>query len=103
VNWEEPFGLVMVEAMLSGTPVVASRRGSVPELVSSTTGRILDLNPSGIPTPDELKLWEQALREVEALDPEAIRREAVSRFSHHRMAESYLEVYKRVIQGETLP
>ncbi len=103
VSWPEPFGLVMVEAMLSGTPVVASRWGSVPEIVDPAVGRIVELQPSGIPQGAELDLWAAALRDAENLDPKAVRAHAVERFSHLRMAESYLEVYKRVIRGETLP
>jgi glycosyltransferase involved in cell wall biosynthesis len=101
VIWDEPFGLVMVEAMLSGTPVVASRRGSVPEIVTAETGFALDL-PRGENDSEGYGRWSEALRAVQKLDPDAIRNRAIERFSHHRMAECYLDVYKRIIRGETL-
>lgn len=101
VLWEEPFGLVMVEAMLSGTPVVGSRRGSVPEVVDVASGFVVE-PPRGPDDADGFARWEEALLSAQKLDPTAIRKQAIERFSHHRMAESYLEVYKRVIRGDSL-
>ena len=101
VIWHEPFGLVMVEAMLSGTPIVGSRRGSIPEIVDFDSGRVLDL-PKDESDSEAFLRWAEALRAVQDLDPGTLRKRAIERFSHHRMAESYLEVYKRVIRGETL-
>jgi glycosyltransferase involved in cell wall biosynthesis len=101
VVWDEPFGLVMVEAMLSGTPVVGTRKGSVPEVVGETGGITLDL-PKDESDQDGLERWAEALRASEKMAPEALRDQAIRRFSHHQMAQSYLDVYKRVIQGETV-
>ena len=101
VIWDEPFGLVMVEAMLSGTPVVGSRRGSIPEIVTPDAGLVVDLPHAGDST-EAYERWSEALRAVQKLDPSALRKHAIERFSHHRMAESYVDVYKRVIRGETL-
>lgn len=108
VLWNEPFGLVMVEALLSGTPVVASRLGSVPEILSDFGGAVLEPIPSvrlrnshkGLEI--ALDSWAQALRDVEKLDPVHLRETAIKRFSNLRMAEAYLEVYKRVQNGENL-
>jgi glycosyltransferase involved in cell wall biosynthesis len=101
VLWDEPFGLVLVEAMLSGTPIVGSRRGSLPELVGPDAGFVLDL-PSGPDDEDGYTRWSEALTQVQKLDSQVLRKHAIERFSHHRMAESYVDVYKRIIRGEPL-
>ena len=87
-RWDEPFGLTLIEAMASGTPVLGTRRGALPEIVSATTGMLGD-------TLEELV----ALRpEVERIDPEACRARVVEKFSHVVMAGSYLRLYKEVIE-----
>ena len=91
IDWEEPFGLVMIEAMACGTPVVATRRGSVPEVVShGRTGLIVD-------TADQLP---SAIELAGTLDPTAIRREARERFSVDRMVDGYLRAYSAVLGEE---
>lgn len=85
--WEEPFGLVMVEALACGTPVVALRRGSVPEVVvDGVTGLIGD-EPSDLPA---------ALAAVDAIDPADCRRDAERRFDLPVMAARYEQVYRAV-------
>ncbi|WP_091290803.1 glycosyltransferase family 4 protein [Micromonospora halophytica] len=92
IQWEEPFGMVMVEAMATGTPVVALRRGAVPELVvERVTGLVRD-------RADELPA---ALREVDRLDPAACVAHAVENFSTERMAAGYEDVYRRFALGRT--
>ena len=84
VQWSEPFGLAMVEAMASGTPVVAMRYGSIPEVVTpGLTGFIVDSLDEAV----------QALERVSSLDPHACRQAAVSRFDVSRMVEGYLSIY----------
>jgi glycosyltransferase involved in cell wall biosynthesis len=88
VQWEEPFGLVLVEALACGTPVVALRRGSVPEIVvDGLTGFVRD-------RPDELA---EAVRRAEEIDPFACRLDAERRFSVDRMVTGYEEIYRRVL------
>lgn len=88
VRWSEPFGLIMVEAMACGTPVVALRSGSVPELVAhGSTGFVCD-------SPDQLPL---ALRSVGSLSRQACRERAKQRFDVAAMAASYAEVYGTVL------
>lgn len=86
IRWQEPFGMVMLEAMAVGTPVVAMNRGAAPELVSpGETGLICD---------DEAQL-PQALREVTAIDPVACVRHVRESFSADLMARRYEQVYRR--------
>jgi len=93
IDWEEPFGLVMIEAMACGTPVVATRRGSVPEVVSHCrTGVVVD-TVEDMPAAVEL---------VGALDETEIRNEVAQRFSVERMIDGYLRAYHSVI-GELEP
>ena len=86
IHFDEPFGLSVVEAMACGTPVIAFRRGSMPEIVEGgVTGYLVDD-------------VEAAARVVEAtaiLDRPAIRRQAERRFGVDRMVREYLEVYRR--------
>jgi glycosyltransferase involved in cell wall biosynthesis len=98
IDWPEPFGLVMIEAMACGTPVLGFRRGSVPEIIDDRlTGRV-------VTTVDEAI---RALPEVIRLDRRAVRRRFEERFSALRMAKEYLDVYRSVgavpllVQGDT--
>jgi glycosyltransferase involved in cell wall biosynthesis len=85
IDWPEPFGLVMIEAMACGTPVLAFRAGAVPEVIDEgVTGLIVD-------TLDEAVA---ALPRVLALDRAAVRRRFEDRFSARRMALDYLSVYE---------
>jgi glycosyltransferase involved in cell wall biosynthesis len=88
IQWEEPFGMVMIEAMSCGTPVVALRRGSVPEILRhGETGCVCD---------DEAELAD-ALHAVAHLDPVRCRAEVVRRFSADRMAAEYEQVYRDAV------
>nr|WP_300051023.1 glycosyltransferase family 4 protein [uncultured Nocardioides sp.] len=88
-DWPEPFGLVMVESLAAGTPVIALRRGSVPEVVEhGVTGFICD-------DVDEMV---QAVHRIDDIDPEECRRGA-ERFSAERMCHSYVDVYHSLIDS----
>ena len=89
IQWEEPFGIVMIEALACGTPVVALRRGSVPEVI--THGR------SGLVVDHPAQLAE-ALRAAERLDPIQCRREAETRFNLPVMAGGYERIYRAAIR-----
>ncbi len=88
IDWPEPFGLAMIEAMACGTPVLAFRHGSVPEIVDpGVTGAIVD-------TMDEaLRILPQVL----ALDRSAVRRRFEQRFSATRMAKNYVKAYRSLM------
>ncbi len=87
INWPEPFGLVMVEAMACGTPVIARALGSTPEILRhGRTGFLCS-------TVDEMV---DACRDLDTIDRATCRQEVEDRFSARAMARGYLDVYKRV-------
>ncbi len=89
IEWEEPFGLVMVEAMATGTPVIAFNRGSVPELVKDgVTGFIVE-------DEDGMK---EAIRKIDTIDRQACRDWVVENFTVSKMADGYERVYKQLIK-----
>jgi glycosyltransferase involved in cell wall biosynthesis len=90
IQWDEPFGMVMIEALACGTPVVATRRGSVPEIVEpGRTGFVLD-------APEE---FPAALARLEELDPAACRRAAEQRFDLPVMARGYEQLYRALVDA----
>jgi glycosyltransferase involved in cell wall biosynthesis len=89
IQWEEPFGLVMIESMACGTPVVATRRGAVPEIV--------DHGRSGIIV-DDVDEMATALPAVDDLDPLECRRYVEESFSPERMARAYEAAYRAVLE-----
>jgi glycosyltransferase involved in cell wall biosynthesis len=88
IDWPEPFGLVLIEAMACGTPVIAFRRGSVPEIIEhGVTGFIVD----------DLDGAARAVAEVARLDRNECRAHFEEHFSAARMAEDYLRIYERLL------
>ncbi|MDY8108155.1 glycosyltransferase family 4 protein [Fulvimarina sp. 2208YS6-2-32] len=87
IDWPEPFGLVMIEAMACGTPVIAFDRGSVPEIVEDGV--------TGFVVKDEAEAVE-ALKRVGRLDRSVIRKRFEDRFTARRMAQDYLALYRRL-------
>jgi glycosyltransferase involved in cell wall biosynthesis len=93
IQWREPFGIVMVEALACGTPVVATRNGSVPEVVADgVTGWIVD-DAAALP---------DAIHRAEQISPESCRRRAETMFDTARMVEGYERIY-HMVAGERLP
>jgi glycosyltransferase involved in cell wall biosynthesis len=88
IEWEEPFGLVMIESMACGTPVIATNRGAVPEVIEH--GR------SGIIV-DDYRDMAAALEEADTLDPHELVRYAQERFSPERMVADYLRAFRTVL------
>ncbi|MFL5936185.1 MAG: glycosyltransferase family 4 protein [Gaiellaceae bacterium] len=84
IEWEEPFGLVMIESMACGTPVIATSRGAVPE--------VIDHGRSGIVV-DDYRLIPAALEEADRLDPRELRRYVEERFSPLRMVRDYSKAF----------
>ncbi|RFC64572.1 glycosyltransferase family 4 protein [Fulvimarina endophytica] len=88
IDWPEPFGLVMIEAMACGTPVVAFDRGSVREIVEDgVTGFVVSSEEEAA----------DALKQASGLDRARIRARFEARFTARRMAEDYLAVYERLL------
>jgi glycosyltransferase involved in cell wall biosynthesis len=92
--WPEPFGLVMIEALACGTPVVGTPCGSTPELVTHGV--------TGFLAPDERGLVE-AIGRVPSLDRTRCRADAVTRFSAPRMVSEHVALYERVHASATRP
>jgi glycosyltransferase involved in cell wall biosynthesis len=92
IDWPEPFGLVMIEAMACGTPVVAFRHGSVPEVLEEgVTGNIVESMEAAI----------EAAKHVEQFDRAKVRAEFERRFSAERMAKDYIELYAELAARKT--
>ncbi len=91
IDWEEPFGLVMIESLACGTPVVATRRGSVPE--------VLDDGVTGIIVDDYTTMGD-ALPRADALDPHVLRATVRERFTPERMVRDYLAAYEAAIERD---
>lgn len=91
IDWPEPFGLVMIEAMACGTPVIAFGNGSVPEVV--------DHGKSGLIVHD-VKAAVDAVRRIDALDRKMVRATFEKRFTVERMAQDYLSVYRGILAKE---
>jgi glycosyltransferase involved in cell wall biosynthesis len=93
VDWPEPFGLVMIESLASGTPVIALRKGAVPEVLSH--------DASGFVC-DSLDEMVAAVDHVDRISPEACRREA-RRFTASAMTDMYLDVYDELVGERRSP
>lgn len=94
IHWDEPFGLTMIEAMATGTPVVAFRRGSVPEIiVDGVSGFVVD-------TIDEMV---EAVKKTVSLDRAACRAYALTNFNERRMADGYESLYQHLIGKKMQP
>jgi glycosyltransferase involved in cell wall biosynthesis len=94
IDWPEPFGLVMIEAMACGTPVIAFNRGSVPEVVDDgLTGFIVEDETSAV----------AAVSRLPELSRDKIRRRFEERFTARRMANDYLAVYRSLMAKRASP
>jgi glycosyltransferase involved in cell wall biosynthesis len=88
IDWPEPFGLVMIEAMACGTPVIAWRRGSVPEIMEDgVTGFIVENEDEAI----------NAIERIPDLDRRLVRAAFERRFTARHMAESYRRSFQRLL------
>jgi len=91
-QWDEPFGLPTIEALFSGTPVLGTRRGALPEILTPAVGAVCA-------TLEEMLA---AAETIATRDPAACRARAERNFTHLQMAESYVRMYQGVLAG-TLP
>jgi glycosyltransferase involved in cell wall biosynthesis len=94
IDWPEPFGLVMIEAMACGTPVIAYRRGSVPEIVEDhVSGFVVDTVEEAF----------AAVRRAANLDRTRVRAEFERRFTAERMARDYVDIYRQLLSARSRP
>ena len=94
IDFDEPFGLSVIEAMACGTPVIAYRRGSMPELIEhGQTGFLVDSFDEAV----------AAIGRLGEIDRAACRRAVEQRFTVDRMADEYLALYARILAGEIEP
>jgi glycosyltransferase involved in cell wall biosynthesis len=94
IDWPEPFGLTMIEAMACGTPTIAFPCGSVPEVIHhGVSGLIVKDMPEAV----------AGVAQVSSLSRAAVRREFAARFTASRMARDYVKLYERILSAESLP
>jgi len=92
VDWPEPFGLVMIEAMACGTPVLAFRCGSIPEVIDDgVTGKVVDSEQEAV----------AALPGILSYDRHAVRQRFEERFTAARMAKDYVSTYRQLLRMRT--
>ena len=89
-SWPEPFGLVAIEALATGTPVVARRIGALPEIIREGVDGFFG---------DDVMAMAYVLDRVGDLDREEIRRSVIDRFSVERMTDGYLDIYASMLDG----
>ncbi|TDR90451.1 glycosyltransferase family 4 protein [Enterovirga rhinocerotis] len=94
IDWREPFGLVMIEAMSAGTPVVAWKNGSVPEVIADGVGGVIV---------ESMDAAVAGVERVRGFDRRKVRDYFESRFTAERMASNYLAAYKKVIDSGARP
>ena len=88
IDWPEPFGLVMIEAMATGTPVIAWRKGSVPKVIDEgLTGFVVNSIEGAV----------RAVEQIGGLDRSAVRQQFEARFTASQMAFKYLAVYEELV------
>jgi glycosyltransferase involved in cell wall biosynthesis len=92
IDWPEPFGLTMIEAMACGTPTIAFNRGSVPEVIANgVSGFVVDTVEEAV----------NAVRQAATFDRAACRAEFMNRFSAPKMARDYAKLYETIVTAKT--
>lgn len=92
ILWDEPFGLVLIEALLSGVPVIATPKGSVPEIINSSVGAFLEPDSD---VSDILTCFER-------IDRNECRQYAIEHFSSKIMVGNYVDIYQRMLDREVI-
>lgn len=90
IQWAEPFGLVMIEALASGTPVIAINNGSVHEVLNEKVGFVVDDYDSFV----------SSISKIDIIDPKSCREHVVKNFSPKKMVSDYIEIYKKICNSK---
>ena len=99
IQWEEPFGMVMIEAMACGTPVIAFKRGSVPEVIKhNKTGFIVSPFDKKNKKKPNINGIVEAIKKVDQIDREECRRHVEENFTIEKMADEYEKVYYKAVE-----
>src|SRR5262249_20897533 len=94
IDWEEPFGLAVIESMACGTPIVAMRRGSMPEVIDDgVSGFIVDDVDAAV----------EAVRRLETVKRDGVRQCFERRFAAEHMARNYVAIYRRLVEHAQEP
>lgn len=96
IQWQEPFGLVVVESLATGTPVIASNLGSMSEIIENgKNGFIID-------QPDNIPMYVNAVNKIGSLDRKYCRKSIEKRFNSKTMLDNYLKLYSSLIKNNKL-
>lgn len=90
INWEEPFGLVLIESLVSGTPVIAAPRGAVPEIINDKVGFLCHNENDYI----------NAIETIDSIDPQKCREHVLQNFTSEIMAKNYLKYYQMILNKQ---
>lgn len=94
INWAEPFGIVLIEAMACGVPVIAYPAGSVPEIIENGVNGFLV---------HDAQEAVRAVKQISTIDRDVCRQQFEERFTAKRMAREYLAIYERIVKGAEKP
>ena len=89
IDWEEPFGMAVIEALACGTPVIAMNRGAMPEIIEHGVNGFLA---------NDIHEFEEYMRRVDEINPADCRRSVAEKFSSDAMAKAYLARYHEAIK-----
>jgi glycosyltransferase involved in cell wall biosynthesis len=87
-NWEEPFGLVTIEALASGTPVITTNKGAMPEVITPDVGFRCN----------SFEEFQEAIKRIDEISPRKCRERVEKNFTAEIMAEKYIRAYEKIIQ-----
>jgi glycosyltransferase involved in cell wall biosynthesis len=96
-TFNEPFGMVMIEALASGTPIIGLNSGAIPEVITDKTGILIEKSESET---DTINLLACAFDEIGGIDRQACRDDFEARFTLKKMCEGHILVYKKLIQSQ---
>jgi glycosyltransferase involved in cell wall biosynthesis len=95
-TFNEPFGMVMIESLASGTPVIGLNSGAIPEVINKNTGILVQQDASDIITVERLS---HAIQQIDSISRQSCRNEFEARFTLERMCQDHAEVYRRLTES----